>query len=515
MDRGRKRRATTAERNARLQNIVGKHSITASALCDIVRCLQAQGIADDDVTTRKLREARDAAFEQVACSETLPDGDGGEVEWQLLDPATLVEHVLKACKSLASLYNDAHQRCPSTLDKPWSAIVAYDEFAPGNVLKPDNQRKTMNVRVNFRELGLKVLQHSHTWFCIASVRRSLINEVEGGWSRMLAVLLRRMFLGPRSFLSGGLLVVRNDQTFIVFAQLANVLSDLDGIRIGLDLKAPGSARKACFIHYNVFRKDDEVVEQDPANYVTMSCCDQKKFKKQTSQDLYDSMDILIEASRQVEAKTMTKARFEQMQKAMGLKCNPQGLLAQRDLRDCIGVLEVITLDWMHLTICDGIFTTEFRLFLQACHSEWGLKLSDFNALFYADWSFPRFQKGKSKIIHHIFTPARETALQEKDKLKFFASEILGSYSILRFFVSRHCKNYKHLVHKEWESFMAAADIIDYILEMKRGAAQITEATCDRLLSKIARHLRKHIDCFGDEFVRSEKPFYVRLGGSIP
>ena len=66
------------------------------------------------------------------------------------------------------------------------------------------------------------------------------------------------------------------------------------------------------------------------------------------------------------------------------------------------------------------------------------------------------------------------------------------------------------MQKEWESFMAAADIIDCILEMKRGTAQITEATCDRLLSKIARHLRKHIDCYGDQFVRSKKHFTFDL-----
>ena len=88
-----------------------------------------------------LRSASRALFDQhkVAVSAPLADGSGN-FEWPLLAPDTWLLSLLTRSADLADLYATALARRPPTAATPWSLVVAFDEFSPGNKLQVDNRR---------------------------------------------------------------------------------------------------------------------------------------------------------------------------------------------------------------------------------------------------------------------------------------------------------------------------------------------------------------------------------------
>ena len=83
----------------------------------------------------------------------------------------------------------AAKKHPCSAEDPWSLVIGFDEFTPGNKLAVDNKRKIMNMSFSFLQLG-RALHSDGTWMTPVSVRSSMIAQVQGGWSRMLSLYLR-------------------------------------------------------------------------------------------------------------------------------------------------------------------------------------------------------------------------------------------------------------------------------------------------------------------------------------
>jgi hypothetical protein len=144
---------------------------------------------------------------------------------------------------------------PPSIEHPWSLIVGFDEFSPGNKLQCDNRRKTMVLSFTFKELGQLALCKALVWHTPVCLRTSVITQVEGEWSHCLSVYLQRHLLGPCGLATSGVPVVLADgRPTLIFARLTNLLSDGDGLRMALDWRGHASL-KPCFKHYNVFKKD--------------------------------------------------------------------------------------------------------------------------------------------------------------------------------------------------------------------------------------------------------------------
>jgi hypothetical protein len=150
------------------------------------------------------------------------------------------------------------RRHPPSIEHPWSLIVGFDEFTPGNKLQCDNRRKTMVLSFTFKELGQMSLSKAMVWHTPVCIRTSCITQIEGEWSHMLSVYLQRQLLGPCGLATSGVPIVLAGQPTLIFARLTNLLSDGDGLRMALDWRGHASL-KPCFKHYNVFKKDSWLV----------------------------------------------------------------------------------------------------------------------------------------------------------------------------------------------------------------------------------------------------------------
>ena len=79
-------------------------------------------------------------------------------------------------------------------------------------------------------------------------------QVVGGFSHMLCAILEHLLLGPSGLTSVGLPLLIGGEHRMLFGRLANLLSDGDGHRQGLDWKG-ANGLKPCIKHVNVFKKD--------------------------------------------------------------------------------------------------------------------------------------------------------------------------------------------------------------------------------------------------------------------
>ena len=179
---------------------------------------------------------------------------------------------------------------------------------------------------------------------------------EGGWSNFLRVYLRQQLIGPLGIATSGVPLLLNGAHVLLFANLTNILSDGDGIRIAFDWKGQG-ALKPCFKHYNVFKKDSDLASRR-AGYCEITCADPSRFKLWKRRDLATSVDLLGMAATRVTALAMTKVEFEELQKTTGLNHNKHGLTADVELRAYVDPVACCTWDWVHNMLQDGTFTTE-------------------------------------------------------------------------------------------------------------------------------------------------------------
>ena len=61
----------------------------------------------------------------------------------------------------------------------------------------------------------------------------------------------------------------------------------------------------------------------------------------------------------VDARTMAKAKYGELEQMVGLSYNPHGLVASDRLMDHVHLLQAVTYDWVHnmcASILDGIYT---------------------------------------------------------------------------------------------------------------------------------------------------------------
>ena len=80
---------------------------------------------------------------------------------------------------------------------------------------------------------------------------------------MLCIMLQRLLIGPMGLATVGLLLHVELESRMLYGKLASLLSDGDGLRMGLDWKGATSL-KPCIKHFNVWKKDCARTVTNPA-----------------------------------------------------------------------------------------------------------------------------------------------------------------------------------------------------------------------------------------------------------
>ena len=89
--------------------------------------------------------------------------DGDPVDWPMAHPGLLLQLVLTEKPALQEVFARGLRKHPNTKDSPWSIVIGFDEFSPGDKLKTDNRRKTMVISFTFLELGCGAPSSTRQW----------------------------------------------------------------------------------------------------------------------------------------------------------------------------------------------------------------------------------------------------------------------------------------------------------------------------------------------------------------
>ena len=274
----------------------------------------------------------------------------------------------------------------------------------------------MVVSFNFLELGRTVLSHEATWMTFAVIRDHIISKVEGKWSRLFAILLREILLGPLSFRDAGVALNVFGQTRMVFGTVKSVLTDFDGHRMTVDWTG-ASSHKPCICCGNCWKKNSHLV---PGCY-DISCSDFSKFRLRDHEDMVANMAVVLAAKARRDAGTMGVGEFKELVQGVGLNPNPLGLLADEALCGVLDVPDMIRTDWVHHFLQHGAFSWECTAYVRACEGKLGIMFEMWGELVKAAWTFPASLGVKISQVYDAFSAASE----EESKIRCKAGDYIS------------------------------------------------------------------------------------------
>lgn len=241
----------------------------------------------------------------------------------------------------------------------------------------------MVVAMSFREFPTTALQDERSWFTVATIRSVKIQEVVGGWSRVLKAIIRNMFINENSMGKRGISLSLRGQPVMLWVKLGRLMSDNEGLKYGLDLKGHAGLRP-CLRCFNVWMKG----KAPPGPHVDICCSDSTQFQALGRDALNEYLEVLREAHERVLLRTGTKTRLVELERLLGINCNVNGILFDAQVTAEIDFLSVMTTDWMHGEVSHGALSIEVENFLCAAEEKLAVNWQFWNKVdHFADAAF--------------------------------------------------------------------------------------------------------------------------------
>ncbi len=171
------KRRRLGEARVPLEELLHTGRISMAGLADLMSTLGHSSSRHSAFT--QLRDANSRLFDELQVTEHLTLVDGRLWDWKLADPGRTLTLLLSKSVSLQELYAAAWARSPPTHQSPWSLVVGFDEFTPGNQLSTHQSRKSMVVSFTFAELGGAAISSAVAWTTCIVVRSKMIEQVTG------------------------------------------------------------------------------------------------------------------------------------------------------------------------------------------------------------------------------------------------------------------------------------------------------------------------------------------------
>eukprot|EP00929_Paragymnodinium_shiwhaense_P121202 TRINITY_DN9335_c0_g1_i4.p1 TRINITY_DN9335_c0_g1~~TRINITY_DN9335_c0_g1_i4.p1 ORF type:complete len:618 (+),score=102.22 TRINITY_DN9335_c0_g1_i4:74-1927(+) len=454
-----------------------------------------------NVGKKSLERENKAIFQTMQRTIEMPCGPGTSVPWTFAQPALLVQEMVSRSPALQEAFLSALASSPSSPSQMWRTIVAYDETAPGNNRQAHNPRKNMVLSFTWLELGADMITAELAWFTPCVLRSSLIGQIDGHWPHCLKVMLHQMFKGDLSFCAAGVPLELCGQHVTIYSRLHGLLSDNDGLRMGLDLKGP-SGHRPCLECFNVWSKGFPV----GPNSVDITCSNEGARPALHSDTLEQFMRELADNCKKKEDGALTKKAWDELQRGLGINWNPSGLLADWTFCRQANLLQCIRKDYMHGVLHHGSLEIEMKLFMQACFDKLGFRIGDWRSVFEAGWRLPASAgsrvAGLAKLFH----------ANVKDwNLHAPAKDMLTMAIILRHFVEKTMLTHEGIA-PEAQCFVLLCEIVCWAHRVKKSPGD--PAVRAGLRQGIQDHFARHKDVYGTGSVVPKFHYNMHLAQQI-
>ena len=335
-----------------------RRGANVGTVIDVIDILHEENLLSSSVTTgsvRQLNKRRRVDWRQQYCNcISLPCDDGSSVTWYTMTPHAALQFFVDNVDKFDTLLRQY-------VDGKFLQLLFYhDEIVPGNVLHPDNTRRSVCFYISFLEWR-SLLHSEFVWLPIALLRTQIIKGITGGLSHCLA----KLFQSWTDNFHGRPVTLRDGTIRIFPVRLAGCIMDESAMHAMWCCKG-ASGRRPCMKCKNCVAKlAGATLGLDDGSYFRDICCPNiTEFHRMTDEDVWQSMDHLEEQQR-----TISKKQFAELERNIGFTHSPDGLLAQQDLRNFVRP-STATFDLLHcFWNSGGIAPVEVGLFVQALLSD--------------------------------------------------------------------------------------------------------------------------------------------------
>ena len=141
-----------------------------------------------------------AAFDlldEIGEDIAIPTVDGTDFILRIAPLQTLLPYLVTHAETFANLMRGCISDLPP--NHRWSAVLYADEITPGDLLRPECDRKVAAYYISFLEFGQAGLCNVEAWLPVAIIRAKVVKaQILGRYGCMFRKLLRHLWLGPTS-----------------------------------------------------------------------------------------------------------------------------------------------------------------------------------------------------------------------------------------------------------------------------------------------------------------------------
>ena len=418
--------------------------------------------------------------------------EGKVHNWTIVQPHLLLSIFASSSNGFMELIHRTRELFPPP--QLWRMIMYSDEITGGNPLRPDNHAKVTVFYASFLEFGLE-LRSEYCWLPIGVLQYEIVNASLGGLSGIMRRLCASI-LKESGCMSG--VVVKCPSPTLMFWRMTNMLGDEAALKAAVAAKGASGCRP-CILCRNILAKGRAPTDHPYLRDISES--NSASFDLATDQDIWDLTDQLS-----TQAGLITKAKFEQLEKAAGMRHEEHGLLQDKALRDCVSPTS-LTFDAMHCLYSQGIMAQELHLFLKRCKEKLKLSFADFKTYCDADW---RIVKSSRLSARSVFTEGREAAT--KNSFEGFASEVVSAIPLVRQ-LAETTFGVDSTMRAELLSFRSMHDVHNQLRDMKNSPAP-TSDDCSQLQRLQRRHMNLFQEAYGSDEIRPKHHYALHLPDHI-
>ena len=480
----KKRAAADVQSNReRLLDMSRGSYLSHRALEAIVEDIRQRGIPEHSSRTTQARYRKESArrmtgYGPLVRDVELPQAGANPITISVQDPYAMLSVASEASASLSSLILAADAARASSPDEPWALAVYADEIGH-NPLLPSDPRKTQCIYWTICELGAEALATENAWFITATIRSTLVDNVDSGMSHVFGFLLSELFFNSASghdfAKSGIVLTLHNGKRVVLFLKLKVIVGDEKALKEILGAKG-ASGMKICACCTLVVKHETpsaNLVE----GYVRSTCLDMAKFGNHTNESIMDLVADLKRVNKAWAERRINTSKRDEIEKHYGYKHLENSLLHFTALN--LPARDMIHYDHYHIFVVNGIFQKEIQGLLVFV-SEKGFPVQRFSE-FMEQWQFPRSVQNPHAMFANFS--------KNKDHLTCDGHVCNSSYSIIACFLESVVIPAGVCVD-QCTSFLRLADVLDLLMNVNRGLVE--PAT---LLLAIVAFLQAHMKAY--------------------
>ena len=390
--------------------------------------------------------------------------------------------VLNAKLQKSTFLQEMAARAVKQHGNQWDLILAWDEATPGNVLRPDLERKAALTYASFAQWP--VPWNDESWLTLAIARSADLQKSPHSFPASFRIFVNELV----SETQDGFLLDIPDDPNLIQVRSVSLVADADGLRLLTGCKG-ASGLKCCFKCTNVLSKKTAVPGHESITNPTWSC-----FKLQTQQQVVALHEHLSALS--------TRALLEEHEKLLGWHRDTLGASFLMDpicAAQC--ALEDTLYDAMHCFLSNGIVTQELGLFWTRTLDKTKVQWCNLEK-YVSSWCIGNSYRDTMRANWHP-----KNWKYDRD-YRGGATETLIALPLLLAFALEVLAPVVPCMQKEIDCLHALNSVIRAWLACKDNGPSLSKVQCLRDAQQ--KHLKLFVDTYGSDLVRPKHHFSLHL-----